>query len=125
LPTLPPRFARFLRTIAARLPRRAQSVTFGPRLLLTLIPAVIIVSVALSAVWGNNGLVTRAKLRGELDHAAARLATVDRENQRLLRELQLMEQDPQVLERVVAEELSWGRQGATIYRFDDEKTGGK
>ena len=90
------------------------------RLFLTLIPAMIVASVALSAIWGVNGLVVRTHLQSDLRDATSRLATIDRENQRLLRELELMDEDPVVLERMVAEELGWGRNDATIYRFEDE-----
>jgi cell division protein FtsB len=89
------------------------------RLLLTLIPAMLIASVALSTIWGNNGLIARHQLEQQLQADTRDLASIDRENQRLLTEIGRMDRDPQVLERVVAEELSYGRKGAVIYRFDD------
>jgi len=74
---------------------------------------------AFSAIWGQSGLVQRHRLKVQLQTASAELATLERENQRLLRELQLMEEDSVVMERMVAEELGWAAPGATIYRFDD------
>ena len=79
----------------------------------------IIASIALFAVWGDNGLFARHRLNAEMRTANAELATIERENQALLRELHLADQDPIVLERMVAEELGWGREGSTIYRFED------
>ena len=80
----------------------------------------VFASIVAAAIWSHNGLLTRHALKQELHTANADLASVERENQRLLRELKLMEQDPIVLERMVAEELAWGREGAVIYRFSDQ-----
>ncbi len=87
------------------------------RALLALLPALVIASLAASAIWGESGLLARHELRGRLDKANAELAATERENQRLLRELRVMETDPVLMERMVAEELSWAREGDTIYRF--------
>ncbi len=89
------------------------------RALLALLPALILVSVAVSAVWGDNGLLARAALRADLAKANAELASVERDNEHLLRELHRMDEDPLVRERMVAEELGWGRAEARIYRFED------
>lgn len=89
------------------------------RALLALLPALVIASLAASAIWGESGLLARHDLHGRLDKANADLAATERENQRLLRELRLMESDPVLLERVVAEELGWAREGDTVYRFDE------
>ena len=90
------------------------------RVLLALLPALVIASLAASAIWGESGLLARHQLRGRLVEANQDLASVERENQRLLRRLRLMEQDPVLLERVVAEELGWGREGTTLYRFAED-----
>lgn len=93
--------------------------TFLHRLVLALLPASIVSFVGVSVIWGDSGLLARHRLADELQRANGELAALDRENQRLIRELQLMEQDPLVLERLVAEELGWGRSDAVIVRFDD------
>jgi len=92
--------------------------TLFQRVLLALLPALVIASLAASAIWGESGLLVRHQLRGRLASANDDLAAVERENQRLLRDLRLMEQDVVLLERLVAEELGWGREGTTIYRFE-------
>ena len=79
----------------------------------------ILSALAASAVWGESGLLARRLLADQLEHSNAELAAIDRENQRLLRQLRLMEQDPAVLERLVAEELGWAREGTTLSRVDD------
>ena len=85
------------------------------------LPTLIIATVVASTIWGEFGLLPRYELQVQLGRANDRVAAVERENQRLLREVTLMERDPAVLERVVAEELSWGTEGAVIYRFDEPR----
>jgi len=89
------------------------------RFALAVLPALIIGSVALFAVWGDNGLFARHRLAQEMRQANAELAALERQNQALVRELHVADQDPMVLERMVAEELGWAREGSVIYRFED------
>ncbi len=89
------------------------------RLILALLPAVLLGGIAASAVWGDNGLVERHRLRTDVRAANSELARIERENDKLLLELTTGDRDPIVLERMVAEELGWGREDATLYRFDD------
>jgi cell division protein FtsB len=84
------------------------------------VPALALVIVATSAVWGANGLLEWQRLESVRVDASVDLATLERHNQRLLREMRLMDSDPVVLERLVAEELGWGREGTTLVRFDYE-----
>jgi len=79
----------------------------------------VVALVVLSTVWGEHGLVRRYQLQRQLEQANERLATTERENQRLLRELSTMDEDPVVLERIVADELAWGREGSVLYRFEE------
>jgi cell division protein FtsB len=88
------------------------------RIVLSVMPALILASIVASTVWGDNGLRARASLRRELVEANEHLAALDKENAQLLRDLSMLEKDPYVLERAVAEEISYGRPGTTIYRFD-------
>lgn len=71
----------------------------------------------MSAIWGETGLLVRHDLRARLGTANAELAALERDNQRLIRELALLERDPIVVERQIAEELGWAREGTTLYRF--------
>ena len=90
------------------------------RVLLVVVPLAITVTVVVSTIWSDHGLLARHQLQVELVHAQAELAEVERENQRLLREIRVMERDPVVLERLVADELRWGREGDVIYDFGEE-----
>jgi cell division protein FtsB len=88
------------------------------RVLLTLLPATLLVGVVVSAIWGDSGLLARRALQSRLHEANARVAELDRDNQRILHLLSSMDRDPLVLERMVADELGWAREGATVYRFE-------
>jgi cell division protein FtsB len=87
--------------------------------LLSLLPALVLVSIAVSAVWGDGGLLARHELKARLERDKASLAALERANQRLVSELVWLEKDPVLLERAVAEELGWAREGTTLYRFED------
>ncbi|MEQ1566711.1 MAG: septum formation initiator family protein [Myxococcota bacterium] len=84
----------------------------------SLLPALALVVLASSALWGDSGLLARYGLRARLDASNADLAALERENQRLVRELVILDRDPRMMERQVAEELGWARPGSTVYRFE-------
>lgn len=90
------------------------------RAFLVFAPAAILVVIAVSAVWGEAGLLSRHELRGRLQREKQELARIERDNQRLLSELLWLDRDPVLLERAVAEELGWAREGTTLYRFPPE-----
>jgi len=89
----------------------------SPRLLLSVLPALLLVAVATSVTWGDNGLLQRHQLDAQLQTSQSELVRLERDNERILREIKAMENDPVVLERIVADELGWGTEGATLVRF--------
>ncbi|MFT4625580.1 MAG: hypothetical protein ACI8PZ_004248 [Myxococcota bacterium] len=91
------------------------------RLMYAGVPAGLLIGVMASSVWGDNGVLEWQRLEGVRTDASAELGRVQRENQRLLRQMRLMDRDPVILERLVAEELGWGREGTTLVTFDDEE----
>ena len=70
-------------------------------------------------IWGDNGVIVRHQLDAQLDASHSELARLERANEVALRELKLMESDPVVLERMVADELGWGREDAVLVRFSE------
>lgn len=94
--------------------------SFVQRALLVFVPAAILLLVAVSAVWGEAGLLSRHELRARLAQEKENLARIERDNQRLLSELLWLDRDPVLLERAVAEELGWAREGTTLYRFSPD-----
>lgn len=93
--------------------------TLSRRLLFAVLPALVLAAAASSVVWGDNGLLVRHQIEGQAQDAQRELARLDRENERLLKDLRSMDQDPIVRERLVADELQWGRPDAVLVRFDD------
>ena len=87
------------------------------RVLLSLLPAALIIGLAVIVIWGDSGLLVRERLRAELQSSFEERAALDRENQRLIRELRHMREDPIVLERRVADELGLTREGSILIRF--------
>lgn len=63
-------------------------------------------------------MLARERLVERLSASNDELARIERENQLLLWNLRRMEQDRAVLERLVAEEIGWAREGTLIVRFD-------
>lgn len=88
------------------------------RLLLSFLPALVLLAAASAVIWGENGLLVRHAVEGQAREAQRELARLDRENEALLRDLRAMDRDPVVRERMVADELQWGRRDAVLVRFE-------
>lgn len=92
----------------------------SPRfLLLSLLPAALLVLVTTIVIWGDNGVMVRRQLSLQLDASQADLADLDSQNRRLLRSMRALSADPVVVERMVVDELGWAREGDVLVRFDD------
>ncbi len=83
------------------------------------LPAGVLVVLTASAMWGRDGMEARDQLRDRVATAQAELARIDRDNQRLLRELRVLDRSPEARERMVADELQLARPGTLVIRFDD------
>lgn len=94
---------------------------FLPRLrhvVLTVIPALIALVVMGFALFGHKGLFKRHELRKRLADTQADLVRMELENLALRREIRLLRERPQAVQRAAAEELLMAPRGSTIYRFD-------
>ena len=112
---VPPRL-RSPSSAPAPLPRVLVHPTLQ-RVLLSLLPAALILGLAGVAIWGESGLLVRDRLQQEFEASIDERAALDRENQELLRQLRQMREDDAVLERVVADELGLVPEGAVLIRF--------
>ncbi|MFK7930157.1 MAG: septum formation initiator family protein [Myxococcota bacterium] len=92
------------------------------RILLAAVPAFVLAAIVLTSIWGDNGLIRRMELTEELEQANTSLRGIQRENQRMQRQIKVLETDPIAAERAVAEDLEWAADGTVIYRFDAEST---
>lgn len=95
--------------------RRAQA---GKRLLLVLLPAAVLAGFGATAIWGENGLLVRHTLAQQIEASQSELGRLNKENERLLLELNAMERDPVVIERMVADEIGWAQEGAVVVKFE-------
>ena len=87
------------------------------RLLITVLPASLVVSMVYLAVFGSNGLVARHRLQLELDREGRRMEEVTAENASLRREIHELHGDALTLQRAAAEDLQLVPSGSTVYRF--------
>lgn len=85
-----------------------------------LVPATIIIGLATYTVVGPGGFLDLMSLRRQASETRQHWASLEKENDHLLLEVQQMQTDPIHLERMVADELGLAREGATLYYFDDE-----
>ncbi len=88
------------------------------RLFFAIIPALFMVLVGLSTMFGSEGLLRHQDLQEQVQRAKADLAEVERQNQAIIYDLAAMERDPVAVERAVADELGYAKEGSTLYRFD-------
>ena len=87
-------------------------------MLFIVIPGVTLVVLAGLIVWGDKGMMRQLELKTQLGRADVELADIQRQNQRMLRQLKAIETDSRILERIAGEELNMGVVGARIIRFD-------
>ncbi len=89
------------------------------RLLLTLVPAALVLGLVHATIMGNNGLVRRHHMQQDLERAHRKLTAIEAENILLDREVSQLRSDEDTLRRAVAEELLLVPPGSVVYRFDE------
>ncbi|MFN7143741.1 MAG: FtsB family cell division protein [Myxococcota bacterium] len=88
------------------------------RILLTLVPAGVVVALIHATILGDNGLVRRHRMQVDLERAQRKLAVVQEENARLEREVRQLQSDETTIRRAIGEELRLVPAGSVIYRFE-------
>jgi len=81
-------------------------------------PVFFLCGLVFMTVQGSGGLVELWELEQAVEDRRGRLGELNRDNERLLLELEQLDMDPIHLERLVAEELGLVREGGTLFRFD-------
>lgn len=81
-------------------------------------PAAVLVGLVAWTLIGPYGLRDAYALSRRADEARDRWAGLERENTRLLLEIQKLDADPVNLERAAADELRLVRPGTRLYAFD-------
>ncbi len=82
-------------------------------------PSLMVVVVVVWTLVGPNGLRDLYTLSRHADEARDRWANLEKENTRLLLDLQRLQADPINLERLAADQLGLVRPGTTLYAFDE------
>lgn len=95
------------------------------RVLLSLLPAVVIVITAASALFGDGGLLVHAQLRQRRDALNAEIVALSKVNACLLREISVLRSDPEAMRREAADTLGRAEPGAILYSFDDASAGSR
>lgn len=88
------------------------------RLLLTILPAAMVVGLAWAAVAGDNGFFRLMRMQTDLERVQRRLSHVQAENDRLAREVEQLRDDETTVRRAIAEELLLVPPESTVYRFE-------
>lgn len=88
------------------------------RILLTLVPAGVVVALIHATILGDNGLVRRHRMQVDLERAQRKLAAVQEENARLEREVRQLQTDETTIRRAIGEELRLVPDGSVLYRFE-------
>ena len=80
--------------------------------------AVVILGIAIPALLDEqSGVRIWIELRESLAHSSARVALLEAQNDSLRSEIELLETEPQSLDRVIREELDLALPGETIVYF--------
>ncbi|MDP2309305.1 MAG: septum formation initiator family protein [Pseudomonadota bacterium] len=87
------------------------------RLLLTLIPAGVVLALIHTTILGDSGLVRRHRMQIDLERAHRNLDRVHGENARIEREVRQLRSDETTVRRAAAEELLLVPPGSVVYRF--------
>jgi cell division protein FtsB len=89
------------------------------RLLLTLLPAAVVVGLVHATIMGESGLLRRHRMQADLERVQRKLATTQAENARLIREVRQLQNDEDTVRRAAAEELLLVPPGSIVYRFEE------
>lgn len=79
----------------------------------------VLVGLASSLLLGDANPWTVWNLEREKAEVSAEWAAVERENDRMLREIRALRSDPRVYERLAADRHNVAPEGAVIYAFDE------
>lgn len=88
------------------------------RLVWNLVPAALVVGTLGASLAGENGLLSRHKLKARLAATEAHAVAVEVENEDLRAEVRGLRDSPVALRRAAARTLLRAEPGSTIYRFE-------
>jgi cell division protein FtsB len=91
---------------------------YVPNIEKSLMLAVALLGVVLVALglFGNNGIITYTELKRGYNDMQQRVDKLNRENEKLMEEINALRNDPTYIERIAREELGMVRPGEVLYR---------
>jgi len=90
------------------------------RLVWNIVPAALVVGTLGASLAGENGLLSRHKLKARLAATEAQVVAVEVENADLRAEVRGLRGSPVALRRAAARTLLRAEPGSTLYRFEPE-----
>jgi cell division protein FtsB len=77
----------------------------------------VLLVLAGTAVFGDNGVLALRRLRGEVASLHREVRVLESENERLSKAIADLQENPAVIERIAREELGLVRPGERVLRF--------
>jgi cell division protein FtsB len=77
----------------------------------------VLLVLAVTAVFGDNGVLALRHLRGEVAALHREIRSLEAENERLSKAIAELQENPAVIERIAREELGLVRPGERVLRF--------
>ena len=105
---------------ASKLRPRVDVVHVAPKPTAVAIASAMLVVLAISAVWGNRGLLHLWRLQEQLSEVETSVVRLQRENHQRREHLRRLRSDPAYMERIVRQRLGWVREGEILYRVHPE-----
>ena len=68
-------------------------------------------------ILGNNGIITYTQLKRNYKEMQQRVEKLDKENQKLVEEINQLRDNPEYIERIAREELGMVKPGEVLYRI--------
>jgi cell division protein FtsB len=76
--------------------------------------------ITLAAIGGERGYRDVRRQKAQLSRLRAEVASLTRENVRLLEEVRALRKDPFVVEQIAREKLGYARPGEIVFQFPPE-----
>ena len=91
------------------------------RRLLIVVWLVIFFSLLLCIIFGERGVIDLYRLKSESDQLTSIADHLNKENQRLYRNIERLKNEPEYIEEIAREELGMVERDEIIYQFKEEE----
>jgi cell division protein FtsL len=98
--------------------RTKEPPSFFRRNLRTIL-AFAILAMAIHDVFGPHGFIAMRRTQTEITHLTAQIHQLDAENQTLTDEVNSLQSDPRLIERIAREDMGLAKPGEYIFKMPD------